>query len=343
MTFKALGLGDKEEWDGLVSSFTDCDVYYLAGYARGFALHGDGEPLLLSYEDGATRAVSVVMKRDIADDSKFVGRIDKGVYFDFSTPYGYGGWLIEGEDLKGLEEEYLSFCRAEGIVSEFVRFHPVLGNASKVEEIYDVQRLGSTVALDLSSEDVIWRNITSKNRNMIRKAQKNGITIGYGNTTDLFAVFKAIYEETMDRDSAAPYYYFDQSMYDSIRIDLAGNAEVFFAEKDGEVIAASIVLFDHGRLSYHLSGSRTKYRSLAPSNLLLYEVARWGSENGFKTFHLGGGVGSQEDNLYKFKKSFYRGDPLRYAVGRRVLNEDAYRFLCGGGYPKEGFFPAYRI
>lgn len=36
------------------------------------------------------------------------------------------------------------------------------------------------------------------------------------------------------------------------------------------------------------------------SGLKVYKAAIWGCEQGFRTFHLGGGVGSGEDNLYKF-------------------------------------------
>jgi len=43
---------------------------------------------------------------------------------------------------------------------------------------------------------------------------------------------------------------------------------------------------------------------------LLYEAACWGIENGYKTFHLGGGLGSREDSLYQFKKDLTRTQAL---------------------------------
>lgn len=341
MAIEAFGLNDCDRWDSIVKSFDDYDVYYLSGYSRGFHLHGDGEPLLLYYEGLNGRGISVVMRRDIADIPRFEEKIPAGKLFDYSTPYGYGGWVVEGSVHQELSCEYEVFCQQEGIVSEFVRFHPVLNNAASLSESYEIRQLGPTVALDLKSKDTIWQNITSKNRNMIRKAQKNGIIISHGNTLDLYKKFEIIYKETMDRDEASPYYYFEQSMYDSLREDLPGCAEVFYAELDGEIIATSIILGANGRLNYHLSGSKAEYRSLAPSNLLLYEAACWGAENGFKTFHLGGGVGSREDSLFKFKKSFFRGEPLQYAIGCRIFDEELYRELCNSGSGGV-FFPGYR-
>ena len=54
---------------------------------------------------------------------------------------------------------------------------PVLANAVSMKDCSEVIDLGKTVAMDLTSENVIWKNIHSKNRNMIRKAEKNGIVI----------------------------------------------------------------------------------------------------------------------------------------------------------------------
>lgn len=345
MSIQCFGLDENEKWDGIVRSFDSYDVYYLSGYAKGFFLNGDGEPMLLYYEGDGQRAINVVMRRDVADAERLKGRVEPGKYYDFATPYGYGGWLCEGEsDLSGLLDEYAKFSSEQKVVSEFVRFHPVLGNAILGEKMYGVEALGPTIALDLGSEDIIWENITSKNRNMIRKAIKAGIEIGHGSDPALYEIFREIYEETMARDNASPYYYFPWSMYETFWNELDGNAELFYATYDGETIAASIILFANDKMNYHLSGSRSEFRNLAPTNLLLFEAAKWGAARGLKTFHLGGGVGAREDGLFRFKKSFFRGEPCTYSIGKRVFDEGAYAALgrLSGSGEVEGFFPAYR-
>ena len=109
------------------------------------------------------------------------------------------------------------------------------------------------------------------------------------------------------------------------------------------IIAASIILSAGCRLNYHLSGSMREYNSFAPSNLLLYKVALWGCENGYKTLYLGGGVGSAEDSLLKFKKAFYRGDLKRYYIGKRIFDQTRYDELVAlRGFPEGSFFPRYR-
>ena len=338
-------LEDAHKWDQAVRSFSEYDVYYLSGYVKGFQIHGDGEPLLIFYQSGAVRAINVVMKRAIGDDPRFAGRIEEELY-DFVSPYGYGGWLVEGgEDLGPLMEEYDRWCRKNHIVSEFVRFHPLLKNHERAQGHYEVIPLGSTVAMDLTSPEVIWENLTSKNRNMVRKAQKNGLRVYRASGPEIYRVFREIYDLTMDKDNASSYYYFQEGYYDSVRNDLANNGQVFYAQtEDGTIAAAAIMLGAGGRLNYHLSGSRQALQNLAPTNLLLYEAAVWGSENGYRTLHLGGGVGSREDSLFSFKKAFYRGDTNRFYIGKRIVDPERYQMLMDlrDKPATSGFFPAYR-
>lgn len=218
-----------------------------------------------------------------------------------------------------------------------------------MKPISNVIDLGKTVAIDLASPQVIWENIISKNRNMIRKAEKNGIEIHHGKGLELFADFRRIYNATMDKDHAEEYYYFGDAFYESIHNDLHDNYEMFYAVLDGRIVAMSIMLFANKQMHYHLSGSMIEYRNLAPSNLLLYKAALWGCERGFKTFHLGGGVGSGEDNLYKFKAAFNRNSDYQFSIGKEIYNQELYDELVRIRKESDSkfdetsrFFPLYR-
>ena len=337
-------LEQSEQWDTVVRSFKDYDAYWLSGYVKAFQIHGDGEPLLFFYETGATRGINVVMKRDIAKDERFAGKIEESQYFDFATPYGYGGWIIEGEGTESLFNAYNVWLERNGIISEFVRFHPMIKNHDACRDFYEVIELGEVVHMDLSFPETIWNNIISKNRNMIRKAIKNGIKIYNGRFPEIYKRFREIYNGTMDKDHAEEYYYFGPDFYTSVLEDLPQNAQVFWAEKEGVIIAASIMLAANGRMNYHLSGSLREYSSLAPTNLLLFEAALWGCANGYMTLYLGGGVGSGEDSLFKFKRAFYRGDLNHFFIGKKIYDQKKYEKLLGLRIEIEnpGYFPKYR-
>lgn len=340
---KLYSIEEKAQWDSIVKSFSQYDVYYLSGYVKAFQIHGDGDPHLLYYEDNGLRAIYVYMRRKTALE---------GVY-DSVTPYGYGGVLFDGDTSEANRQTfwkaYVEKMKAEGIVDNFVRYHPVLVNAVNMKFTDTVIDLGKTIAFDLESPEVIWDNIISKNRNMIRKAEKNGITIEHGKGMDLLDKFTEIYNATMDKDHAEEYYYFKRPFYESIDRDLQDNYEMFYAMYEGRPIAMSIMIFANGRLNYHLSGSDIEYRNLAPSNLLLYKAALWGYEQGCKTFHLGGGVGSGEDNLYKFKAAFNKNSDYQFSIGKEIFDQEKYDELVAlrakqdPDFNSENkFFPLYR-
>ena len=339
------------KWDSVVRSFDNFEVYYLSGYVKAFEINGDGTPELFYFHDSCSRAICVMMRRDVSDDPHFAG-LESGKYLDIITPYGYGGFIFESipdqTSINNLHSELIEKLTAEGYVSAFFRFNPLSDNASIHHSPIEVTPLGKTIAIDLSSLEIIWQNIIRQNRNKIRKAEKSGVTIRHGKGMELLDTFKEIYDETMRRDNADEYYFFGREFYESIDRDLYDNYEIFYAEYEGKIIAMSIIIFAGHNIHYHLSGSRYEYRNLAPTNLLLYKVALWGHEHGYKSFHLGGGVGSGEDNLYKFKAAFNRNSDCRFAIGKLIIDDDKYQKLLNirnfndNEISRINFFPQYR-
>ena len=102
-------------------------------------------------------------------------------------------------------------------------------------------------------------------------------------------------------------------------------------------------------MHYHLSASNSKFQKIAATNLLIYEAACWGCKNGYKTLHIGGGVGAGQDGLYQFKKGFNKGEDTEFYIGKKIFDKDMYEGLVDirvrndKEYNKETeFFPKYR-
>jgi len=343
---------ESQKWDKIISSFSNFDVYYLQDYLKAFQIHGDGDPLLYYYKSDNISAMCVVMKRDVAKLPFCTNLISYNTYYDITTPYGYGGWLFEGEvsisELQFFSKVYLDFLINENIIAEFVRYHPLLRNADYMRHILPVIDLGTTISMELTHPEIMWKNISSKNRNMIRKAQKNGVTIYHERNISIFTEFIQMYNTTMEHDNAEAYYFFSKEFYNSIHYDLFNNYEMFYAVYNDKIIAMSIIIYANDKMHYHLSGSYSEYRHLAPSNLLLYEAACWGASKGLKLFHLGGGLGSAEDNLYKFKRAF-SNSKNQFSIGKRVINNEIYNRIVQMRHEQEpdfninsSFFPLYR-
>ena len=106
----------------------------------------------------------------------------------------------------------------------------------------------------------------------------------------------------------------------------------------------------NGRMHYHLSGSVMEFRNLNATNLILYEAAKYGAQHGYKLLHLGGGVGSGEDPLYKFKKAFNKNGDIGFSISKDCFDEDKYSYLIELRKKNDptfdsstSFFPAYRV
>ena len=69
---------------------------------------------------------------------------------------------------------------------------------------------------------------------------------------------------------------------------------------------------------------------------------------GYKTLHLGGGVGSGDDNLYKFKAAFNRNSDYQFSIGKEIFDQEKYDELVSlrashdPAFNKDSkFFPLY--
>ena len=316
------------EWNNIVKSFNNWDVYYLGEYAVPLMLHGDGEPYLIYYNDGTDRFCYVVMQKDIANDIRFANQLEKGKLYDWETPYGYGGPLSDSPITEygtaRFQKELAEYCDSRGVISQFARFHPLLENYGLLPALFEKSYMWDTVYIETKNPQQIMADMDSKNRNMIRKAAKNGISIRRCDISDIEA-FIPMYEGTMNRNAATEYYDFAADYYESLK-QMRDNACIFYAFFEGRAISASIMLYNERFMHYHLSGSDADYRSLSPNNLLLYEAACWASGQGIERFHLGGGM-APDDSLFGFKKQFSKNGRSKFMIGRTIFNETAYRRL----------------
>jgi lipid II:glycine glycyltransferase (peptidoglycan interpeptide bridge formation enzyme) len=259
-------------------------------------------------------------------------RIDD-FFCDFETPYGYGGPITNCADVAWVSaalSEMRAFFIRENYVAGFIRFHPLLNNVKLCGETIPAIFERSTIFIDLSvSLDDIWSTqISSKNRNTIRKAEKSGLVFIADFGFEYIEAFIQLYNKTMNRIAAESFYYFPKDYYTQLKESLQNNSLLGIVKKDGCVVAAAIFMFysDYGH--YHLAGSDQKLSSYGVNNFLIWNTIKILREKGVNRFHLGGGTNSRPDNsLFKFKKTF-SNNRADYYIGKIVFNEKQYSDLC---------------
>lgn len=331
-----------EAWDALVRTFSNYDVYYLSGYVKAFQLHGDGEPLLFYGEADGVRGINVVMKRDIAADPHFTGSLPADTYFDFATPYGYGGWLLEGAgDPAPIFADYEHWCGKHGIVSEFVRFS-LFGSSRECYYGDVIRRTNNVVRFLDRPMDELLMDFEHKVRKNLKKAEASGLEIRIDTVGEDLSDFLRIYRATMDRNHAENEYYFSEDFYRQINT-MNGHFAYFHVLYRGVVISTELVLLGTDTMYSYLGGTDGEYFAHRPNDFLKYHIIRWGLEHGYRKFVLGGGYGA-DDGIFRYKKSFAPNGIMPFYTGQTVFDKEKYAALCAlrTDLPDSGFFPRYR-
>ena len=321
------------------------DIYFTPEWGEINKLIEPGEPFQYVYKSEAGCVKNLLIKRDIPQ------LVDGEQYCDIATPYGYGGPYIES-CVEGRKEQLLSeyktdfgqYCKANKIVSEFVRFHPIIDNGKDFSQIYGAQCIRKTVGTNLESADPVADEFSKSARKYVRRAMKDGVSWKVTKGPQDVSAFIDIYYSTMDRDKAADYYYFSPEYFNKA-LELFRD-HVLFVEAifEDKTIAAGFYLCYGDTIHAHLSGTLKEYLYLSPAYIIKYATAIWGKENGYKRVHYGGGTSnSPEDPLFMFKSKFTKSTFYDFYVGRVVWNQPIYdRLVEMTGKYDADFFPKYR-
>jgi serine/alanine adding enzyme len=296
------------------------DIYFTEEYVKLYETENDKAECFI-YKNGNNTFIFPYLKRRHI--------INGEEYFDFESQYGYGGPIsnsINEEFNDSAQASFLKYCNDNRIFAGFIRLHPLLDNYKIFSKIARIQLNRKTVAINLNlSKENIWsKQIHSKNRNEIRKAEKAGLIYKVDSDFDYLEDFKRLYEDTMRKVNADEFYFFNSDYYEIFIKKFKKKAFLGLVLLDNKVISAAIFMMDGYYAHYHLSGSDSNYLNICPNNFLLYNTALYLKERGLKLFHLGGGYNTDSENsLYKFKKRFSK-DIYDFYTGKILVNKTIY-------------------
>lgn len=253
-------------------------------------------------------------------------------YYDFETAYGYGGPISNNQNkdfmTSALQAMIAKACE-ENYVCGFVRFHPLLGNWDCFEKVGRLIYDRKTIAIDLTEGiDSTWMNeIHTKNRNVIKKGEKNGLEFIVDDDFSYLKEFEELYNSTMDKLEADGFYYFEPKYYEQLKSTIK-NSFLGIVKHDGKVIAGAIFFYQLPYGHYHLAGSDKASLKLSPNNFLLWGAVKELTTRGVEHFHLGGGTDGSEDNsLYQYKRKFSKHE-YQFTLGKIIFNQSLYEDIC---------------
>lgn len=344
-----LNAGQAREWNALLSGMPVTDIYFTPEYCRISEWNGEGRARLFVYEQDGDVILYPFLLRRVNELPGFASYGLSGDWYDITTPYGYGGPLARIAKARNREQRFADFaarfadyCAETRIISEFVRFHPLLRNDRDYRAVRpELSR--RTIHVDLRPAlPEIERKYNRDNRNRIRKALREGLTVRHTPLEKLDSLLE-LYYRTMDKLGAEPYYYFPPNYFRHTVTLLKGHVELIEVLHDARVIASCLFLHCGKFAHYHLMGSERDALPLAPVNLLLHHAVQWAKGAGLEALHLGGGY-ADSDSLYRFKKSFNELESNEFHIGRKIHRPDVYqtirRQLSEEGL--DSYFPVYR-
>lgn len=334
---------DKEEWKEQIALVAHSDFYYTYDYHQ-LSANDDEQPILIKYSEGDTVIVMPLLLRDIENSN----------YKDLTSVYGYAGPLVqnigEGFSKENFQNELSVFFYENNIVSVFTRLHPYMEHQEMILSGYGtVATHGKVVNIDLT--DTIENQRAKFNRRLktyLNKSRRS-CTVIEGNIDDHLDAFINLYHENMKRVDAKDIYFFSDEYYREILSSNEYESELSLCifNETQEIIGASMFMKKGDIVQYHLSGLSEDHFELNPIKLIIDEMRIKSTEEGYKYFNLGGGLGSREDSLFKFKSGFSK-DFREFKTWKHIVNEEAYKALTKERLGEvvetddTGFFPAYR-
>lgn len=348
---------DQDQWVNALQACGKFDTYHLPEYHRLAEEQKEGLPFLFFFQAACCFAAVPFLLRQISD----VHGLEDSRLFDVTSVYGYPGIVTNVEQSSinaktfrnDFQKTLLAVLHDKQVIAFFTRQNPLFQTSWLFHGIGgEVQQMSNTVAIDLTKSNYEQeKSMTKGHRYDIRKARASGVVAYEDKEFRRIDDFILIYNETMKRNGALEYYYFSNSYYDKLKGSLGEKIKLFVAEKDGVLISASLFLVTGKIIQYHLSGTPDRYLSHAGAKVILDEVRQWGASQGYKWLHLGGGLGSVEDSLFRFKSGFSK---LRFPfeIIKIVIKPEIYNqlvdqknyWLESKGYEKntDSYFPTYR-
>lgn len=175
-----------------------------------------------------------------------------------------------------------------------------------------------TFVLDLTkSEEELLKAMHSKTRYNIKVALKHEVKILEDNSDFAFREYLRLTQETTKRQKFfAHSENYHRLMWETLKNKMT---HLFLAKYKDKVLAAWIVFVYKDNLYYPYGASSSENRETMASNLMMWEVIKWGKKIGLKKFDMWGALGPNPNpkdpwyGFHRFKEGY--GPELTEFVG----------------------------
>lgn len=275
---------------------------------------------LQTYEWGEFREKTrvKVIRRGIYEKEKLIGGFQLTIHKIPHTPFTIG-YLPKGEEpTEEILAELEKIGKQENCI--FMQLEPNLTQSSefKVQSLVPAAHplfTKYTFVLDLTqSEEELLKNMHSKTRYNIKIARKHNVIIEEDNSDKAFADYLKLTNETTTRQKFyAHTKNYHRQQWETLPHTVKKNqlsSHLFLAKYNEKVLTAWIVFVFKDALYYPYGASSSENREVMASNLIAWEVIRYGKKIGLKTFDMWGALGPEPNTndpwygFHNFKQKY---------------------------------------
>jgi peptidoglycan pentaglycine glycine transferase (the first glycine) len=285
MDYKIVEITDEPTWEQCVAALRPHTFLQAWKWGLQYEYSGSKITRLGAYQDSQLVAVALLI----------LVKARRGSFL--LCPHG--PLLMDGvskkEVLSLLTQHAVGLAKKEKC--DFIRFCPLLEKTEENTALF--KSLGFRDApihmhpelswlLDITeSEDELLKGMRKTTRYLIKKSEKDGVTITTSSDPEDIALFWPVYQETVDRQHFTPFSkeYLKQE-FELFAKD--GQAVFFFGHYQGELISAAIILFYGNSAFYHHSGSTHKFEKINASYLLQWRVIQEAKKRGCELYNFWG-------------------------------------------------------
>lgn len=329
----------KNEWQGILNKLENYDFYHTFDY-HNISRNEKDTPVLIVYTQNKYLIALPLLIREIPDSD----------YFDATSVWGYTGPICQNIDDSFDNFNFITelddYFQLNNIISVFSRLNPFIDYQKNILKNFGViEELHKVVNIDLTKTIENQRTAYSKTTKRYINKYKNLFAFKTEINDDHINTFLKLYYENMDRVNAKKTYYFDEKYVKGLLTSKDFQSDLIFAiyKETNEIVSGAIMIKSNDVIQYHISGTKNKFLKFTPIRHIIDETRINGTNENFRYFNLGGGLGNEQDELFRFKASFSK-DFKSFDIWKVINNKDAYNKLV-----KENkinfnteYFPLYR-
>lgn len=348
---------DDPRWSSLVHRF-QADIFYDRSYCRFLTDGSPHRPVMFFYQDDLGEVMDVTIEKEIASLAFFadVASSFSRPPVDLASPeYNSPIVMVEASAFPELliryRKEVDEYCRERGVVTEFVRMHPLSNSVSGLSAIFKLQQGAQMVYVDLrEGYPPAFRAYRKGHKSAIKKAIRSGVTVEFCSQDDIATItaLHRYYSDTMVEKEAKPVYLYSLDYFIQLASALQDRALLVRSMLNETITSASIFILGMRHVWFKYSGLNPAYRDTGAHTYAIDRTIDWASKNHFEQFMLGGGM-QPGDSTYLSKVGFSHSiAPVHHF--RKIHDETALATLVQakndydrrqGKETRTDYFPSY--